>query len=385
MSSSPTETHVEVVMPQLGISVTEGTIVQWRKSPGDAVAYEEPICDIDTDKIESELPAPVAGTLIEILVAAGETVATGSAIAVIASDGSHDLAPVALDAVEPEATEGVVAERREHLHSPVVQRLAAEHGIDLATVRGTGTGGRVRKQDVLEVIADRASGGLQPYAPPPPVPLTRMRRSIGDHMKRSLETAATVTSWIEVDFTAIESARAQFGTTALPIVASATIATLSEFPDLNAWLDGGDIVRHETVNLGIAVALSPEGLLVPVIRHAERLDIAELSERIRDLATRARAGELKPEELRDGTFTITNPGQYGTIMATPVINQPQVAILDTEAIVRRAVVIREASGEEQIAIRPMCILGLSWDHRALDGVLAAQFLGALRDRLENWS
>jgi 2-oxoglutarate dehydrogenase E2 component (dihydrolipoamide succinyltransferase) len=384
MSSSPTETRVEVVMPQLGISVTEGTIVQWRKSPGQAVAYEEPICDIDTDKIESELPSPVAGTLIEILAEAGETVATGSAIAVIASDGSHEVAPTALDTVEPEATD-IVAERRDHLHSPVVQRLAAEHGIDLATVKGSGTGGRVRKQDVLAVIADRASGGLQPYAPPPPVPLTRMRRSIGDHMKRSLETAATVTSWIEVDFTAIEAARAQFGTTALPIVASATIATLSEFPDLNAWLDGGDIVRHETVNLGIAVALGPEGLLVPVIRHAERLDITELSERIRDLAARARSGELKPEELRDGTFTITNPGQYGTIMATPVINQPQVAILDTEAIVKRAVVIREASGEEQIAIRPICILGLSWDHRALDGVLAAQFLGALRGRLENWS
>ncbi len=371
-------------MPQLGISVTEGTIVQWRKSPGEAVAYEEPICDIDTDKIESELPSPVAGTLIEILAEAGETVATGSAIAVIASDGSHEVAPTALDTVEPEATDAV-AERRDHLHSPVVQRLAAEHGIDLATVKGSGTGGRVRKQDVLAVIADRASGGLQPYAPPPPVPLTRMRRSIGDHMKRSLETAATVTSWIEVDFTAIEAARAQFGTTALPIVASATIATLSEFRDLNAWLDGGDIVRHETVNLGIAVALGPEGLLVPVIRHAERLDISELSERIRDLAARARSGELKPEELRDGTFTITNPGQYGTIMATPVINQPQVAILDTEAIVKRAVVIREASGEEQIAIRPICILGLSWDHRALDGVLAAQFLGALRGRLENWS
>jgi 2-oxoglutarate dehydrogenase E2 component (dihydrolipoamide succinyltransferase) len=384
MSSSPTETRVEVVMPQLGISVTEGTIVQWRKSPGEAVAYEEPICDIDTDKIESELPSPVAGTLIEILAEAGETVATGSAIAVIASDGSHEVAPTALDTVEPEATDAV-AERRDHLHSPVVQRLAAEHGIDLATVKGSGTGGRVRKQDVLAVIADRASGGLQPYAPPPPVPLTRMRRSIGDHMKRSLETAATVTSWIEVDFTAIEAARAQFGTTALPIVASATIATLSEFRDLNAWLDGGDIVRHETVNLGIAVALGPEGLLVPVIRHAERLDISELSERIRDLAARARSGELKPEELRDGTFTITNPGQYGTIMATPVINQPQVAILDTEAIVKRAVVIREASGEEQIAIRPICILGLSWDHRALDGVLAAQFLGALRGRLENWS
>jgi pyruvate/2-oxoglutarate dehydrogenase complex dihydrolipoamide acyltransferase (E2) component len=266
-----------------------------------------------------------------------------------------------------------------------VQRLAAEHGIDLTTIAGTGQGGRVRKQDVLSAIADRAAGGVTQYVPPEPIPLSRMRRSIGDHMKRSLETAATVTSWIEVDFSAIEAAREQFHTTALPIVARATIATLSEFPDLNAWLDGGDIVRHETVNLGIAVALGAEGLLVPVIREAERLDIADLSARIRDLATRARGGELKAEELRDGTFTITNPGQYGTIMATPVINQPQVAILDIEAIVKRAVVITDAGGEEQIVVRPICILGLSWDHRAIDGVLAAQFLGALRGRLENWS
>ncbi len=369
-------------MPQLGISVTEGTIVQWRKQPGDAVAYEEPICDIDTDKIESELPSPSAGVLVEILVAVGETVATGTAIAVIAAEGAAG-APAA--ALEETATERASesAEGREHVHSPLVQRLAAEHGIDLAAVKGTGTGGRVRKQDVLSVIADRQAGGVA-YVPPAPVPLSRMRRSIGDHMKRSLETAATVTSWIEVDFSAIEAARATFGTTALPIVASATMTTLTEFPDLNAWLDGGDIVRHETVNLGIAVALGAEGLLVPVIRSAEQLEIAELSRRIRDLASRARGGELKADELRDATFTITNPGQYGTIMATPVISQPQVAILDIEAIVRRPVVVPGASGEEEVAIRPICILGLSWDHRAIDGVLAAQFLGGLRGRLEAW-
>jgi pyruvate/2-oxoglutarate dehydrogenase complex dihydrolipoamide acyltransferase (E2) component len=377
------ETRVEVVMPQLGISVTEGTIVQWRKRPGDAVAYEEPICDIDTDKIESELPSPVAGVLVEILVDVGETVDTGTAIALIASDGSHEVPVAVVDPAQPKVT-GPAAEGRESLYSPVVQRLAAEHGIELARLSGTGAGGRVRKQDVLSAVADRAGAGAQQYAPPPPVPLSRMRRSIGDHMKRSLETAATVTSWIEVDFSAIESARARLRTTALPIVASATMATLAEFPDLNAWLDGGDIVRHETVNLGIAVALGAEGLLVPVIREAERLSIAELSERIRDLASRARTGELRPEELRDGTFTITNPGQYGTVMATPVINQPQIAILDLEAIVRRPVVVSDPSGEESIAIRPICVVGLSWDHRALDGVLAAQFLAALRGRLERW-
>jgi pyruvate/2-oxoglutarate dehydrogenase complex dihydrolipoamide acyltransferase (E2) component len=388
MSSSPTEeqaeARVEVVMPQLGISVTEGTIVAWRKGPGDSVAYEEPICDIDTDKVESELPSPVAGRLIEILVEVGQTVATGTAIAVIAAPGSQLSALADPESAVPLASRTEDAAGREHVHSPVVQRLAAEHGIDLAMVTGTGTGGRVRKQDLLALIAERAGSGAEPYAPPLPVPLSRMRRSIGDHMKRSLDTAATVTSWIEVDFSAIESARAQFGTTALPIVASATTATLADFPDLNAWLDGGDIVRHETVNLGIAVALGTEGLLVPVVRSAERLEIATLSERIRDLAARARTGQLAPEELRDGTFTITNPGQFGTIMATPVINQPQVAILDIEAIVRRPVVLSDSAGAESIAIRPICILGLSWDHRALDGVLAAQFLAALRGRLERW-
>jgi 2-oxoglutarate dehydrogenase E2 component (dihydrolipoamide succinyltransferase) len=385
MTSSPTEKHsktrVEVVMPQLGISVTEGTIVQWRKRPGEAIAYEEPICDIDTDKIESELPSPASGTLIEILVEAGATVATGTAIALIESDGAHE---VALSAPDPDApiSRSATVEDRGSVHSPVVQRLAAEHGIDLATVAGTGTGGRIRKQDILAAVSDRGGGAAAQYEPPSPVPLSRMRRSIGDHMKRSLDTAATVTSWIEVDFSAVEAARARLGTTALPVVALATIATLAEFPDLNAWIDGGDIVRHETVNLGIAVALGSEGLLVPVIRHAERMDAGELSARIRDLAARARAGELTGDDLRDGTFTITNPGQYGTIMATPVISQPQVAILDIEAIVRRPVVVSEPSGEETIAIRPICILGLSWDHRVLDGVLAAQFLAALRGRLE---
>ena len=366
-------------MPQLGISVTEGTIVRWLKSPGDAVAYEEAICDVDTDKVESELPSPAAGTLVEILADVGATVATGAPIAVIESDGSRDHAQPPDEAGASESRGEPVASR-EHVYSPVVQRLAAEHGVDLSTIAGTGTGGRVRRQDVLAAVAGRAGAGR--YVAPPPVPLSRIRRSIGDHMKRSLDTAATVSSWIEVDFGAVEAARARAGITALPIVAHATVATLADFPDLNAWIDGGDIVRHAAVNLGIAVALGSEGLMVPVIRGAQSLGVPELATRIRDLAARARAGELSPDEVHDGTFTITNPGQYGTLMATPVINQPQVAILDIEAIVRRPVVVGDEAGAETIAIRPVCILGLSWDHRVLDGVLAAQFLGALRDRLE---
>jgi pyruvate/2-oxoglutarate dehydrogenase complex dihydrolipoamide acyltransferase (E2) component len=209
-----------------------------------------------------------------------------------------------------------------------------------------------------------------------------MRRTIGEHMKRSLNEAATVTSWIEVDFGAVEERRRELGVTALPVVAEATMRTLAEFGELNAWLEGDEHTLHSEVNLGIAVSLGAEGLIVPVVRGAQRLGVAELGERIAELAARARSGTLSPDDVRDGTFTITNPGQFGTFMATPVINQPQVAILDIESIVRRPVVV-EVDGVEQIAIRPVCVLGLSWDHRALDGVVAAQFLGALRDRLQS--
>jgi pyruvate/2-oxoglutarate dehydrogenase complex dihydrolipoamide acyltransferase (E2) component len=208
-----------------------------------------------------------------------------------------------------------------------------------------------------------------------------MRATIGEHMKRSLNEAATVTSWIEVDFGAVEERRRALGVTALPIVAAATIRTLAQFGELNAWLEGDRHTLHSEVNLGIAVSLGAEGLIVPVVRSAQRLRVAELAERIADLAARARSGALSPDEVRAGTFTITNPGQFGTFMATPVINQPQVAILDVEAIVRRPVVVT-VDGVEQVVIRPICVLGLSWDHRALDGVVAAQFLGALRDRLQ---
>jgi len=376
-------------MPSLGISVAEGTIVEWRKSVGEDVAYEEPICDISTDKIESELPAPEAGRLVEILVDVGETVDAGTPIAVIAVDRPASVPapidPAALDgaAVEPDEQPAERGSGRESLYSPVVSRLAAEHDIDLKTIRGTGRDGRVRKQDVLAAIESNGRPHRTAYEPPAPVSLSRLRQAIGENTKRSLDTAATVTSWIDVDFSRVELVRRRLGTTALPVVGAATVATLADFPDLNAWLDVHDYIRHETVNLGIAVAIGAAGVLVPVIREAEQLDVVELSRRIRDLATRARSGDLVPDDMRDGTFTLTNPGQFGTMMATPVIIQPQVAILDVEAIVRRPTVVVDPSGEERIAIAPMCVLGLSWDHRALDGVLAAQFLGALRKRLES--
>ena len=254
--------------------------------------------------------------------------------------------------------------------------------MDLQTLLGTGRDGRVRREDVLA-----AGGGVEPvgpriYEPPAAGELSRMRRLIGGHMKRSLDVAATVTSWIEVDFSAVEERRRALGVTALPIVAAATIATLARFGDLNVWLDGDAYTRHDDVNLGIAVSLGDDGLIVPVIHSAQRLGETELASRIAEVAERARNGRLAADEVRDGTFTITNPGQFGTVMATPVINQPEVAILDMEAITRRPVVVTTPDGAEQIAIRPVCVLGLSWDHRALDGAYAARFLGALRARLE---
>jgi 2-oxoglutarate dehydrogenase E2 component (dihydrolipoamide succinyltransferase) len=274
-----------------------------------------------------------------------------------------------------------------------VQRIAAEHGIDLEQVRGTGRDGRVRKQDVLAHVeaaptaADPPLHTESPYRPDTPAapqsqPLSRMRRAIGEHMKRSLDTAATCTTWIEVDMGRVEQARAQLGVTALPIVARAVVETLREHPALNAWLEGDRQTLHSQVHLGIAVSLGEDGLIVPVIAGAQELSVEGLAARIRDAARRARARELSADEVRGGTFTITNPGQYGSIMATPVINQPQVAILDLEAVVKRPVVITGEDGSDAIAIRPMTILGLSWDHRALDGAQAAQFLAGLKSRLE---
>ena len=387
------ERLLEIVMPQLGITVTEGTLVGWHKQPGDRVEPDEAICDVSSDKVDSEVPAPAAGRITELIVAVGETVEVGTVIAMMEADQESAQgapSPVAVapagerePAIPParDAAGRGAAER----HSPVVVRLAAELGVALERVVGSGRDGRVRREDVLAAAAPAAappSPEVSVYTPPPAGVLSRMRRSIGEHMKRSLSTAATVTSWIEVDFSAVEARRRELGVTALPIVAAATVETLAQFGELNAWLEGERYTRHTDVNLGIAVSLGAEGLIVPVVRAAQTLGVAELAQRIGDLAARARAGTLSPDEVRDGTFTLTNPGQFGTFMATPVINQPQVAILDTEAIVRRPVVVTQ-DGAETIAIRPICVLGLSWDHRALDGVVAARFLAALRERLQS--
>jgi 2-oxoglutarate dehydrogenase E2 component (dihydrolipoamide succinyltransferase) len=394
----------------MGVSVAEGTVVGWRVAVGD---------DISTDKIDTEVPAPVSGVVAEILVDVDQTVDVGTVMARIAVEGGAEPQPPAAEpdappepAAKPAAPAPTPVEpgparakARGGRYSPVVARIAAEHDIDLSTIEGTGRGGRVRKQDVLAVVNGNghAGGAVEeaplhsesPYRPDPPAPapsggavavdggLSRMRRMIGERMKQSLDTAATCTTWIEVDMSRVEAARAKLGVTALAFVARATIDALREHPALNAWLNGDDYARPEDVNLGIAVSLGEDGLIVPVIHKAQELSVEGLATRIKDIARRARARELTADDVLGGTFTITNPGQFGSIMATPIINQPQVGILDLEAVVKRPVVVTDQDGNDSIAIRPMTILGLSWDHRALDGALSAQFLATLKRRLEN--
>jgi pyruvate/2-oxoglutarate dehydrogenase complex dihydrolipoamide acyltransferase (E2) component len=440
VTSSRTDTLVDVTMPQMGVSVAEGTVVGWRVSVGDAIAAEQTICDISTDKIDTEVPAPVSGVVAEILVDVDQTVEVGTVMARIAVEGgapdgdgssaapsgpaaaTAPSEPAVADAPSRSAAAETGSDRAPapsqsagRRYSPVVSRIAAEHGIDLSTVEGTGRGGRVRKQDVLAVVNGNghAGGAVEepplhiesPYRPDPPAPapaqaagapaptgsggvvtgggtLSRMRRTIGERMKQSLDTAATCTTWIEVDMSRVEAARAKLGVTALAFVARATIDALREHPALNAWLNGEDYARHEFVNLGIAVSLGEDGLIVPVIHNAHELSVEGLAARIKDIARRARARELSADDVLGGTFTITNPGQYGSIMATPIINQPQVGILDLEAVIKRPVVVTDSEGNDSIAIRPMTILGLSWDHRALDGALSAQFLATVKRRLE---
>ena len=440
MSSSPTDVLVDVTMPQMGVSVAEGTVVEWKKEPGDWVERDEIIASISTDKIDTDVEAPASGRVQEILVEVGTTVDVGVVMARIATDAKPGEAHASENASESAsegtseaevamqapgeagelsgdttdshagtAQRGTPEARRSgpRRYSPVVMRIAAEHGVDLDKVPGTGRGGRVRKPDVLAYIEGGNGAAVEeapmhiesPYKPDPipprkqaapatPAatgqgqPLSRMRQSIGRAMIDSLQTAATCTTIIEADMTRIAKERETTGLTWLPYIARATIETLREFPSLNATLEGETFTEYAEVNLGIAVSLGTGGLIVPVIRNAQDLSVEGLAKEIKALARKARDNQLTPDDVRGGTFTITNPGGYGSIMATPVINLPQVAILDTEAVVKRPVVITDELGNDSIAIRHMTYLCMSWDHRALDGALAAQFLAALRGRLE---
>jgi 2-oxoglutarate dehydrogenase complex dihydrolipoamide succinyltransferase (E2) component len=421
---------VVVKMPQLGETVAEGTIARWLKRPGEKVRKNEPLLEISSDKVDTDFPSPVDGTLIKILAQEGATVPIGADLAVIALEGEEEsgeypappaeeqrtVAGPTVTQVTPTVPQGEAREASAPRYTPVVLRLAQEHGIDLSQVKGSGLGGRVTRKDLEMYIQQREQAAAAPTAPRPAapeapaapahleapapgtrttlygieevVPMDRMRKLIAEHMVRSVHTSPHVTTVVEVDMTSIvrfrESFKEEFrqregvNLTYLPFIILATVSALKRFPIFNASIEGDSIVYKRYINIGIAVALE-HGLIVPVIKNADEKSLVKLAREVEDLASRARSGKLTVDDVHGGTFTITNPGVFGTIMGTPIINQPQVAILDVEAVVKRPVVVDDA-----IAIRHMMNLCLSFDHRAADGMHAAQFLGHIKAQLEGW-
>jgi pyruvate/2-oxoglutarate dehydrogenase complex dihydrolipoamide acyltransferase (E2) component len=487
-----TDTQVEVVMPQMGVSVSEGTITKWLKSEGEPIARDEALLEISTDKVDTEIPSPAEGVVAKILVQEGETVEVGTPLAVIApqgaavaapeapapepatqeaaqeaaavssSEGDAPVAPTA--AAQPVAAPQTSGNGRTFV-SPVVARIASEHGVDPNAVQGTGTGGRVTKKDILAFVE---GGGAraeaqpapqpepvpapepepaaaapapapapvqapppEPLPPPPPTPvtppapapaaaqpppaapapapaaeaatqpgetlepMTAMRKGIAEHMRRSLDTSAHVTSAIEVDMSRVVAIRAKLkkeyeeaygvNPTYLSFVARAVVDTLREYPWINGEIRGDKIVTRNYVNLGFAVELADgKGLIVPVVKHTEGLNLLGMARAVAEIAKRAREKKLMPDDVQGGTFTITNPGGYGTFHGTPVISQPQAAILGTYAVVKRAWVVPDELGKDVIAIRPIMNLTLTYDHRLVDGALAGRFLRDMKAKLESW-
>ncbi|MXZ88747.1 MAG: 2-oxo acid dehydrogenase subunit E2 [Dehalococcoidia bacterium] len=408
-----------ITMPQLGESVTEGTVLQWLKQPGDTVALDEPICEIETEKVTAELPSPFEGALGEILVPEGETVEVDAPLCTILETAASAPEPAPVPAAAPELA-SVAAEppapgvdgSRAGVYSPVVQRLAAKHDIDLTAIAGSGRGGRVTRKDVQAIIDERereaaAADGIPPAAAPLPlpegevvptpeiatvaasdaydvVPLSATRRKIGENMVRSTTEAPQAWMMVEADVTGLVDLRARererfvgVDLTYLPYFASTVAHTLTDFPELNARWHGDELRRYRRVNLGIAIA-TERGLVVPVVPNARDLSVAGLARRIDDLVTRAHAGKLRLEDIEEGTFTVNNTGAFGSIASKPIVNHPQVGIVTMERVVRRPVVVEG----DAIAIRSMMNVALSFDHRALDGAEAGGFLAALKERLE---
>jgi pyruvate dehydrogenase E2 component (dihydrolipoamide acetyltransferase) len=452
---------VDIVMPQMGESIFEGTITKWLKKPGDKVERDEPLFEISTDKVDAEIPSPSAGVLKEIKVGEGQTVPIQTIVGVIDAAGSAATAPApapskvaapapgkspAAAAPAPAISKPVAPAQAaapvaaapapassgssgERIHSsPLVRRMAKEHGIDLSTVEGTGAGGRISKQDIEALIAGApaaapaystpAPASSRPVPPPPAAPgasggqahvtletavprekmyfgnyevhpMSAMRQRIAEHMVASKRVSAHVYSVDEIDMTKVAALRAkskdefekryETKLTFMPFFVKAAVAGLRAFPTLNASLDGTNVVFHKEINVGIAVALD-WGLLVPVVKNADEKNILGIQRNMNDLAERARSKKLKPEEVQEGTFSITNPGVFGGLFGLPVISQPNVGILGLGAIEKRPVVINDS-----IAIRSMCYVTLSYDHRVVDGAIAHQFLHKVKETLENWS
>lgn len=424
-----------VSMPQLGETVTEGTVLRWMKQVGDPIAQDEPIVEISTDKVDTEIPSPVAGVVAELLVDEGAAIEVGTAMAVIAHEGEEapaaaaespppsepdvesDSEPPPPAAAEeeppspPPAAAPAPAGRAAAFLSPVVRKLAREHGIDPAAVQGTGRDGRVTRNDVLAYIEAMK---LRPLPETPAAPLSvpaevhavqeedetrklsRLRVRIAANMVKSLQTAAHVWTSMEVDYLAVDRVRLArrrafkeregFSLTYLPFIARAVMDALRKFPVVNSTFDleGRTATFLRDIDLGIAVDLDRDGLVVATIKNADDLTMRGLARRIRDAADRARSGGLGPDDVARSSFTITNPGPFGSFMSAPVINVPNVAILSTDTVTKRPKVITTPDGQDAIAIRPIGYLGLSWDHRAFDGSTAVLFLRRIKDNLENW-
>ena len=422
----------EVLMPQMGESIVEGTIVRWIRRVGDRVDRDEPLFEISTDKVDAEIPSPAAGVLAEIRAQAGQTVAVGSVVAVIDdaqakagvpargedASGRPGGGPSRTDGEGGPPTRGIVGDeaqpagtpesapagaRREERQktSPLVRRIAREHSVDLSIVPGTGLGGRVTKHDILGFLEERRPRAAGPSGWRKPgkalasrdaetaevVPMSVMRKKIAEHMMLSRRTSAHVHSVFEVDYTRVGKIRAErtgdyarqgVKLTYMSFLMKAAVDALRAYPAMNSTLDGENIVYRKHVNLGIAVSLE-WGLIVPVIPHAQEKSVLDLSRAMQDLASRARAKRLRPEEVQGGTFTITNPGAFGALFGTPIINQPQVAILDVGVIEKRVAVIEDA-----IAIRSKGYLSLGFDHRLIDGAVADQFLSHIKRTLEGF-
>ena len=452
-----------IKMPQLGETVVEGTILKWLKQEGDQVALDEPLFEISTDKVDTEVPSSAAGTLSKIIVGEGETVAVGTEVAQIDGEGvagggpeeAHPQPepqaepPAETPAAEPAAAAPSAADTgsatppqtsqssepvpsqmaasqaealpdrgpRSQILSPLVRKLATEHGVDLSEVSGTGTGGRITKKDVLGFVESReaaapaaaaaAPAAMAPAAAAAPatapapaqqpagiaggeevVPVSHIRRAIAQHMKQSLEVSARAWNAVEVNMENVArlrerakeafKAREGFGLTYMPFVTKAVTEALLAHPMVNAELRGEEIAVKHFVNMGIAVSYD-EGLIVPVLKGCDTMNLLGIARGINDLATRARAKKLQPDEVHGGTFTITNPGPFGSLISVPIINQPQTGILGFDTVEKRPVVI-----DDTIAIRHMVYLSMSWDHRVIDGALASQFLARVKQNLESW-
>ncbi|RMH37446.1 MAG: 2-oxo acid dehydrogenase subunit E2 [Nitrospirae bacterium] len=380
---------IDIIMPQLGETVAEGTVIKWLVPQNGHVEKDQPILEVETDKVALEIPAPASGALSEILVREGETVAVGTVLGRLEIGGQPVETRSQSDTERrQEGLAGTSVKEGEHF-SPAVRRLAKEYGVDLYQIRGTGAGGRITKTDVLAYlerqrgiasgspsgeIGDRAA---QETPADRLIPLTSMRRTIAQRMVESRRTAAHATTFFEVDFRAVDTCRTQHNLTYLPFVVHAVVQGLRAYPILNSsWTDEG-ILCKGAINIGIAVAVE-DGLLVPVIARADRYGLLTLAKMIADLAHRARTKQLKPDEVQGGTFSITNHGGMGSVFSTPIIHQPQIAILGVGAVCKRAVVLDDA-----IAIRPIGILSLSFDHRVIDGATADRFMHKVKDCLEH--